>query len=326
MIMLYDFEDALRDANTLMGSAIPVIHLSHSSVAKSLSPDKAVVIARHGGLYRNLQFATEALQSEQQKHDASSASKQNNTAPSTDQLECAKDMDEAKRLFLSLNMSFMIPGALLRNAADLINITTTSIPLEVAKQLKKDIERDKLMVNGQLFLGAEMGINKVHTLLVDVMAAALGDCQLPRQSSQMLEKLATIVLYRTSRTISGGMAVTALQSFVDMCEYLIVPDPQATPPLSISIHIGKPGHMLPWGIVCDISCEYVYALKSIEDCMGDSAESPNTSTSMSTQHLRLTYTHTALYALDLTEIEAVNWELITDDPSAHTFVRVERIV
>eukprot|EP01031_Cornospumella_fuschlensis_P024019 gene24019-29066_t len=322
--MSYDLEAALLDASILMGSAIPVIHLSQSTITKSLQTDKSTLIAKHGVQYRNLLFATSALQSERAKHDNSPEKVRQ---PSADSVPCANDIEEGKQYFTSQVKSFLIPGSLLRNAADMVNITTTAMPVEVAKQLKKDIERDKLMINGQLFLGAEIGLGKVLSLLVDAMATAINECQLPRQSPQMLEKLATIILYRTSRTISGGMAVTALQNFVDMAEYLIVPDPQATPPLSISIHVGKPTNMPSWGIVCDISCEYVYVLKSMMDCMGEGMEMPDDSTPQASGNtsLRLIYTHSVLCAVDLTEIEAVNWDLITDDPSTHTFVRVERI-
>jgi hypothetical protein len=104
---------------------------------------------------------------------------------------------------------------------DLHKVSTNSRTLSNAydsnismKQLTRDLERDRLVLNGRRLVGASEGIAGLIAAVGDTIDLTLAHCSLPQLSPTMRESVAVGVLRMACRTNSGGLSFHALRSVV----------------------------------------------------------------------------------------------------------------
>lgn len=73
-------------------------------------------------------------------------------------------------------------------------------------------------------------------------------------------------LLKTSRTHSGGLALNAIQAAVDLSQCMLIPQPDSTPPVAITFHVGctEPVDGFGWGLTAQIVCQFAYLLRDRE--------------------------------------------------------------
>jgi hypothetical protein len=157
------------------------------------------------------------------------------------------------------------------------------------KQLKKDIERERLIVNGIPLVGAELGLNKILENLYLICDDILVNCNLPILTSKIKKELCFLALMKASRTHSGGIAFQTLHSLIkDPNKVMLFPLSSITPPIKLYISIGSfsdfANHCIEnndkisnnesidnidynkaWGIKIKIKCESLFQIHYVED-------------------------------------------------------------
>ena len=78
-----------------------------------------------------------------------------------------------------------------------------SIPI---KQLKKDLERDRIIINGHRLVGATVEFDGIIQVVEEIIDRNLINCQLPLLSSQIKREIVLNTLRLATRTYSGGIA------------------------------------------------------------------------------------------------------------------------
>ncbi len=158
------------------------------------------------------------------------------------------------------------------------------------KQLKKDIERDRLLLNSQRLVGANIGIDKIIQSIIQLLHTLADECLLTRLSDNIANEIALAILLKASRTHSGALTFQALQNLLNPEKFMLLPQSSSTPPLNICIRLGslaippslttivgtpsvsptiKPtdGGGMDLGYVCRISCESRYKVQKRLDHM-----------------------------------------------------------
>ncbi len=162
------------------------------------------------------------------------------------------------------------------------------------KQLKKDIERDRLLLNSQRLIGANIGIDKIIQSIIQVLHTLADECLVTRLNDNIAKEIALAILLKASRTHSGALAFQALQNLLNPEKFMLLPQSSSTPPLNICIRLGsqvippslttivgtplvsptvKPidggvgGGGMDLGYVCRISCESRYKVQKRIDSM-----------------------------------------------------------
>lgn len=92
------------------------------------------------------------------------------------------------------------------------------------KQLRKDLERDRLLVNSIRVVGATLGLSGIMQLVGDVCNKILLECGLPRLSEGMRDHVVLAVLGKAARSHSGGRypRVMLLDMLVCFVQYAII--------------------------------------------------------------------------------------------------------
>ena len=153
------------------------------------------------------------------------------------------------------------------------------------KQLRKDVERDRFIINGVPLLGSEKGLEGVSKAITECCIRALAQCCLQPMEKGIEDLIAVEVLSKASRTNSGGIAYQCLHYLIKPTSINIVPVSTLAKPLNISVSVGsfvdskKPGtgQHNNWGLICHVDCSTYFTLKSIEeniDNIDQSAEDP----------------------------------------------------
>lgn len=161
------------------------------------------------------------------------------------------------------------------------------------KQLKKDIERDRLLVNSIRLVGAAEGLDNVLQKLEDICTQLLTDCYLTHPPIEALNSLCKCALQKAARTHSGGIAFQALQNSIDPSTMMLIPQSSVTPPLKINVFIGRlPSTVKSTelrskvGLICQVQSESIYQVSKRVDLNTDvSAES---SSNVDTDHNKMT--------------------------------------
>lgn len=106
------------------------------------------------------------------------------------------------------------------------------------KQLRRDIERDKLIINSNLIVGADGGIEKVLSTFREICEKLLEEVNLPLSDlmAKSLRDYAIACLGLASRTNSGGIAFHTLQSVIESNQISLVPLSSQAPPLLLRIY------------------------------------------------------------------------------------------
>ena len=103
------------------------------------------------------------------------------------------------------------------------------------KQLTRDLERDRVVVNGRRLVGAANGLDGLVAAVGDCIDWNMAHCGLPPLSSALRRKVSLSVLRMACRTNSGGLCFHALRA-------LLGKDPPLTyvdmpPPSTNTLHI-----------------------------------------------------------------------------------------
>eukprot|EP01036_Dinobryon_divergens_P040731 gene40731-53890_t len=150
------------------------------------------------------------------------------------------------------------------------------------KQLQRDIERDKITINGIRITGADGGLDGVLQYLGSILNRLLRQCGLPELTASARDTLSYIILRKVSRTNSGGTTFQALQTLLDTTQTMIAPMSTMAKPLKIHISLdsfqdsnqfcltnnanNKNGRIQhEWGIRCHVEGSTVFRLSSNDD-------------------------------------------------------------
>jgi hypothetical protein len=218
-------------------------------------------------LLRAIDFSIAALEAEMEVYRAAAASSSSSKKPTIGRPQ----QSSHKRNCDLLTFMGQLP-------LDISLLPSVATPLSdkdgALKQLKRDIERDSLIVNSTPLSGAQARLEGVITLLSDTMDQFIRESCLGALSRRHCEGLSAQALRLASRTHSGGSAFQALQECIDTDAVLIVPNSKLATPLSIKISLGnnvrrENGFSVDgdgkcqWGLLCDIKCSTVFDLENI---------------------------------------------------------------
>lgn len=109
------------------------------------------------------------------------------------------------------------------------------------KQLQRDIERDRILINGNLLIGANIGLDAVLTAVKSAIDQIIYECNLYMPDSFKKNDICLSILQKACRTNSGGIAYATLQSLIqnDENNFVIVPASHLAPPIRLRISIGQ---------------------------------------------------------------------------------------
>jgi hypothetical protein len=116
--------------------------------------------------------------------------------------------------FISL-LPITIQLSSLSNANNLLS----NIPM---KQLKKDFERDKVIINGNRLIGAASSFEDVLREIEDILDRNLLNCMMPLLPSCVKRNFALQTLILASRTNSSGIAFEALRNFIGLWSLIVL--------------------------------------------------------------------------------------------------------
>lgn len=235
---------------------------------------------------RILKFAAEALRAELTKRRIMRAMHQKESRTDFSELDEAQMPIHHKKETLATLLA-LLPLKINMDEAGLLdesNLKDSSL-----KQLKKDIERDKLIVNGRNITGSDAKLEGCFAAIGDSIDQVLRECNLPPLAPEGKELLIFCLLRNISRTHSGGVTFQALQSMIDIDSTLIIPVSSMALPLRIFLSVGsfpnKAGlkvstgsatvsatvsgvetpQMMPqeWGLKCFVQATTAFHLKAI---------------------------------------------------------------
>mmetsp|Transcript_19089 Transcript_19089/g.32252 ORF Transcript_19089/g.32252 Transcript_19089/m.32252 type:complete len:488 (-) Transcript_19089:153-1616(-) len=107
------------------------------------------------------------------------------------------------------------------------------------KQLKKDIERDRILVNGTRLIGAELGLSAILQGVGSVCDQVLAEAGLPVLHTNVRDHYVLSILSKASRSNAGGLSFQAAQSITDTSKAMLIPQSAIAPPIVVSIWLGQ---------------------------------------------------------------------------------------
>jgi len=113
------------------------------------------------------------------------------------------------------------------------------------KQLKKDVERDRILINGVRIVGSEVGMQGICDRIGIVCDKVLTECAISKLDITFREQLIQVILSKASRTHSGGITFQALQSVIDSTQSMLLPQSEITPPIRVKLYVGAFPDKLP---------------------------------------------------------------------------------
>lgn len=141
------------------------------------------------------------------------------------------------------------------------------------RQLKKDLERDKFLINNNRVIGAGLGMSGILDILSAIYDHLTTEESLPLLQNPLKEDLSHEILFKASRTHSGALVYHALQNLIDSDSSMLLPNSSVVPPIKINISLDKINHHSltkgQWGIVAKISSEFIYSIQKKEDFSPD---------------------------------------------------------
>jgi hypothetical protein len=138
------------------------------------------------------------------------------------------------------------------------------------KQLRRDVERDKLKINGRRVVGSEAGLDGVLAATVAALQDAMRTSRLPPLDGDAAHALAVEVLRWASRTNSGFLCYSAVQALLvdgsDGATTLITPLSTLAKPIAVDVRVGgaSAGHG-GWGLACTVTCSSFFNVSSSSD-------------------------------------------------------------
>lgn len=136
------------------------------------------------------------------------------------------------------------------------------------KQLTRDIQRDRVIINGRRLVGANVGLEGVLLSLGDTIDYTFAHCLLPPLSSQLKDEICVNIMKSASRTNSGGLSFQMLTSLFNTDNILLVPHSSLAGSLLIKISIGNFNNnendsngANNWGFKCEIMVSTFFKLQ-----------------------------------------------------------------
>jgi hypothetical protein len=320
--MLYSDLDADLDARILLSQGLGL----HSDSADAVF---SALCSPYWASNRSMHFSRSALDAEIKSIEniASRINMGKEESGSTAQSEHASgitSLEEARRSYLHDSFPIIIPASLLVYSNDTTTNGVFEMKANVLKQLKKDIERDKLVINGELVIGAAIGVDGAVDKLVSTCEQLVRENKLPTIPKNILRHFSQMALVKASRTYSGGLAISGIQAVVDLSSFHLVPQPNSTPPLQLSISLTSlPQQPQYWGLVCQIKCMFVYLVRShvnSEDHHTDSSIKRSED-----KEIKLQYTDSVSFKIRLLNNEVANIDNIINDSTLTGSVTVELV-
>lgn len=90
------------------------------------------------------------------------------------------------------------------------------------KQLKKDLERDKIIINGNRLIGAAVELDGIIQVIEEILDRNLINCQLPLLPFDVKNEIILHTLRLSTRTYSGGIAFQALRHLLGKLYLLFI--------------------------------------------------------------------------------------------------------
>jgi len=106
------------------------------------------------------------------------------------------------------------------------------------KQLKRDLERDKISINGVLVVGS-LGLDRILSTMKTTFDKILRQIELPILSADACSTLSDLILKKVSRTNSGGATFQTLRDLLEARSTVIVPLSAKATPLRVKISAGS---------------------------------------------------------------------------------------
>jgi hypothetical protein len=167
-----------------------------------------------------------------------------------------------------------------RMASKIADVTLTTYSTtnnEAMKQLRKDIERDKILVNGVRFVGAEQGMERILRSMCSISDSIMNECTLRPVPHIANEAMAVSLLSKACRSHSGGIAFQAAHSLIDPSIAMLIPQSAVAPPLRIDYYLGALPRLMSadshgigsdtvygatkWGLVGKVSIESIFKVQ-----------------------------------------------------------------
>jgi hypothetical protein len=169
---------------------------------------------------------------------------------------------------ISLKLPLSLDVSELNDMPGSISIALASSKDTSMKQLRKDCERDKFVINGISVNGSEKGLEGICDCISQSSNKVLSQCCLSPIEKSLENEIAFEILRKASRTNSGGIAFQCLQYLINPDSVVIVPVSTLAKPLRISISVGSFTDSLKkskskdrWGLVCRVECSTYFNLK-----------------------------------------------------------------
>ena len=140
------------------------------------------------------------------------------------------------------------------------------------KQLKRDLERDKVSINGLRISGSEVGMDSIVKIIEKKIMEILRVAQFPPIEKAVLKSLVMEILRKGSRTNSGYLCYENIQQMIDETKTMLVPLSTLAKPIAISLSIGGLSETSHWGLLCSISCLSFFHVVSSAEHPSDGTE------------------------------------------------------
>lgn len=284
MEIKYSEEDAERDSELLMQESEDIdIHwinkLSNISILNqkkksNLSAnEKSVynIISSHFQNIKFLKFSKESIISEIINQQSIIDSRSRTNSPIIVPCSSNNNTNEQNEYDSSAISIFLLEfpySIIVKNIKGIENMLQLNESLDnKLKQLKKDIERDRLLINGNRIVGVEYGLHNVLKLLNSIINQCLINCSFKDIDSLIYDELSLLILTKVSRTHSGGITFQAVHCHINSKDHMLMPLSHITPPLKIKIYMGNfpssycCNNIMKWGLVCEISCESIFQIQ-----------------------------------------------------------------
>ncbi len=157
------------------------------------------------------------------------------------------------------------------------------------RQLKKDVQRDRLVVNGIHVDGAEITLESVIYKVGSICDSMLSECKLRTLSPQVSNSFVTKLLLKASRSNAGGVSYQGIRQLHPAQSSIVIPIASVTSPIRIRITVGTFGELpiirynkdmhalrLRWGLIGEVECLSVFEVREeseINAMTGDAEQS-----------------------------------------------------
>lgn len=295
--MIYTEEDATADSILLMSEIVdfdknwigveflPTMNRYRSRGSSQKVDNLTTSIYSHLQNLRFLKFASEAIEVEFSNHQISSEQTIPILPP---KFEYTSDFPPFQAFEHGKVLDIKFPLKLC--VVDIVGIEQMLQRQESTelkdRQLKKDVERDRILLNGVRISGADIGIEGVIHAVGSICDTVLSECVIAPLEQDLKSELIRVVLGKASRTHSGGITFQALQSIIDGNQKMLMPQSSITPPIQLKIYAGafptsttfsfsSSGTFSPqtissekrWGLICAVKCESIFQVqdRDVED-------------------------------------------------------------